>query len=531
VFLLFILLSISEIGFTQNLVKNPSFEDYTICPSSGGFENVKDWYGLPGGSYYYNSCADPGPGVGVPVNLWGYQSARTGNAYGSVVVYYMNYSIDWKGYLEGQFVNPLIRDSLYCVSYYVNLTNRSLGAIMNVDAFISDTLVHYPPDISGSEYITLPLPAQIRSQNIISDTLNWTRISGLYKAYGGEKYITIGNFTSRENTTKISFNFPGGLYITYYIDDVSVAPVGSELPNLGNDTVICRNNLPLHLAAPAGYDEYRWSNGATTRETHATDQGTYGVRCIINGCGEVYDEKKISFDTPQLELGKDTTICRGEKIILSAQEGFLKYNWSTGDTTQSIAVSTEGVYIMETLDHCGLQTDNIKVQVNTLPFGIIELGNDTTTCMFGSDVPVILNANVPLPNYLWSTGDTTWQITVNDRGLYRLSSNFRCGTVSDSIFVNECPPKIFLPNAFSPGNDGKNDVFRAVVVNTQVDCMIIYNRWGQKIFESNKPFPEWDGSINNEPAPIGLYEYLVYFSDAESGFEQKQKRGTVMLIR
>ena len=531
VFLLFILLSISEIGFTQNMVKNPSFEDYTICPSSGGFENVIDWYGLPGGSYYYNSCAEPGPGVGVPVNLWGYQSARNGNAYGSVIVYYMDYSIDWKGYLEGKFTKPLTRDSLYCVSYYVNLTNRSLGAIMNVDAFISDTLVHYPPDISGSEYTTLPLPAQIRSKNIITDTLNWTRISGLYKAHGGEKYITIGNFTSRENTTKVSFWLPSEIYIAYYIDDVSVAPAGFGLPDLGSDTVICRTSLPFHLAAPTGYDTYIWSNGATTRETYAMDQGTYGVRCITNGCGEVYDEKKISFDTPLLELGKDTVICKGEKINLFAQDGFNTYRWSTGDTTQRITVSTEGVYTLKTKDHCGIQTDNIRVRVDTIPIGIIELGNDTTTCMFGSDVPVVLTANVPLPNYLWSTGDTTWQVTVNDRGLYRLQSKFRCGIVSDSIFVEECPPQIFFPKAFSPGNDGKNDVFRAVVVNTRVDLMIIYNRWGQKIYESNDPYPEWDGTINNEPAPVGLYAYLVYYSDAKSGFEQKQKRGTVMLVR
>lgn len=525
---MFLLTGISVLSFAQNLVKNPSFEKYITCPGVGGFENVNDWYGLFSFTYYFNSC-----GVfdaGVPVNLWGYQPARTGNAYAAVVVYYMDYGDDVRGYIEGQFTKPLIRDSLYCVSYYVNLTNISLGAITNVDAFISDTLVDYPPNTGGSHY-TLPLPAQIRSKNIISDTLNWTRISGLYKAHGGEKYITIGNFTLRENTTKISFNFPGGLFIAYYIDDVSVSPAGFGLPNLGNDTVICRASLPFYLAAPAGYDTYIWSNGATTRETYATDEGTYGVRCITNGCGEVYDEKKISFDTPQLELGKDTVICKGEKIILYAQDGFSNYKWSTGDTTQSITVSTERVYTLKTIDRCGIKTDNIRVRVDTIPIGIIELGNDTTTCMFGSDVPVVLTANVQLPNYLWSTGDTTWQVTVNDRGLYRLQSKFRCGIVSDSIFVEECPPKIFFPNAFSPGNDGKNDVFRAVVVNTRVDLMIIYNRWGQKIYESNDPYPEWDGTISNEAAPVGLYAYLVYYSDAKSGFEQKQKRGTVMLVR
>jgi gliding motility-associated-like protein len=115
--------------------------------------------------------------------------------------------------------------------------------------------------------------------------------------------------------------------------------------------------------------------------------------------------------------------------------------------------------------------------------------------------------------------------------MYTLQSRFRCGDVSDSVFVNQCPPAVFFPNAFTPDNDGLNDVFRAITINTQVELMIIYNRWGQKIYESNDPFPEWDGTANKEASPTGLYAYVVYYSDAESGFAKKEKRGTVMLIR
>ena len=146
-------------------------------------------------------------------------------------------------------------------------------------------------------------------------------------------------------------------------------------------------------------------------------------------------------------------------------------------------------------------------------------------------MPIVVSSNVALPNYCWNTGDTTQQIVVSSRGLYRLQSDFICGTVSDSIFVNECPPVIYLPNAFTPDGDGLNDVFRAITVNTQVELMIIYNRWGQKIFEGYGPSPEWDGTIGNDNQPGGLYAYVVYYSNSETGDRRKQKRGTVLLLR
>ncbi len=525
-------IAITISGRAQNLVLNPSFEEYTECPNTVQFENnVKFWFGLYSTSFYFNACSNPGY-FGVPNNNWGYQPALSGNAYAMVMVYYMDYGGDFKGYIEGTFDKILTKDTLYCVSYYVSLCNGSNGAIKNLDAFMSDTLVDYPPNTVGEHY-TLELPAQIRSQQLLTDSINWARVNGLYKAIGGEKYITIGNFTSRANTTKVFYDPSFDLYVTYYIDDVSVeqAGIGLKAPDLGKDTTICRSALPIHLSAPVGYDSYQWSNGATIRVTDATDQGKYWVKCIINGCGELYDEKIISFDTPLLQLGNDTVICKGENIVIPAQPGFNKYRWSTGDTTQSITVASAGIYSITTTDRCGQQTDTLRVAMDSIPTGLIKLGNDTTMCRYGTETPVELTTNTQLPNYYWNTGDTTASITVTERGMYTLQSWFRCGLVSDSIFVNECPPAIFFPNAFTPDNDGKNDVFRAVVVSTKVDRLIIFNRWGQKIFESEGLFPEWDGTSNNEASPIGLYAYLVYYTDAESGYIQKQKRGTVMLLR
>ncbi len=517
-------------GSTQNLVKNPDFEQYITCPYTIGRFSlfVKDWYGfLAGDASYFNSCG-VGPKYSVPQNNFGYQPAHSGEGYVCICVFSWDLDPDRRMYIEGFFSAPLLKDTIYCINYYVSLVDVSGGAIQNVDALISDTLMDWN---QGQPYYLINIIPQIRSSQLITDSVGWTRISDLYIAHGGEKYITIGNFRSNATTNIIKYKEYDR--VDYYVDDVSVAQAGMGLrsPYLGNDTVICRSALPLHLAAPPGYDTYEWSNGANTSETDATTDGKFWVRCIVNGCGSLYSQKIISFDTPLLELGRDTVICKGESILLSAQAGFSNYLWNTGDTTQTISATVAGNYSLQTLDRCGPQSDNINVQVDTIPNGIIELGKDTTLCDQGVDKPVVLMANIQLSNYAWSTGDTSFQITVTEPGIYRLQSSFRCGIVSDSITVDECPPIIFFPNAFTPNNDGRNDVFRAVVRNVKVDKMVIFNSWGQKLFESIGPLPEWDGTFKGEPAPGGLYTYLVYCSDEVSGNKQNQKRGVVMLLR
>lgn len=529
-FLFFVSLLLYTVNIAQNLVKNPDFEQYKTCPLGIGRFNlyVQNWIGFTDcDASYFHSCGLP-PGVSVPLNDFGSQYAHSGKAYACIMVYSIHLDPDRRIYIEDSLKKPLSRDSIYCVSYYTSLADFAGGAIQNVDALLSDTLMNWN---NGFPYYLIHVSPQIRSQQVLTDSVGWTRVSGLYKAHGGEQYITIGNFRSNENTNIIKYKYADR--VDYYIDDVSVALVSTGLraPDLGNDTILCRGALPLHMTAPPGYDAYQWSNGATTRETDATDQGKYWVKCIITGCGELYDEKVIAFDTPLLNLGKDTVICKGENIDITAQPGFTNYTWNTGATTQSIKVSAKGVYYLQTLDHCGSQTDTVHVEVDTIPTGIINLGNDTTMCHAGKDVPVVITTNTILPNYMWNTGDTTWQITVAERGMYSLQSRFRCGTVSDSIFVDECPPMVFLPNAFSPNNDGINDVFRAISINTKIDLMVIYDRWGQKIFESSDPSPAWDGTLNNENLPAGLYAYVLYFSDIESSYTVKKKRGTVLLLR
>ena len=201
-YLLFIISFIIKAGnnklYAQNLVKNPSFENYLHCPIGNHFDtSLVDWgfSSQNAGVSYYNSCAPSSlyGVVGVPQNMCGYQLAHTGNGYAEVLVYYYNYNNpSQRSYLTGSFLSILKKDSLYCVSYYVsNCDSCSNGAIKNVDAHISDTLLNWS---NGWGYNLKDINPQIKSKQLLTDRIGWTMVSGIYKAHGGEQYITIGNF-------------------------------------------------------------------------------------------------------------------------------------------------------------------------------------------------------------------------------------------------------------------------------------------------------------------------------------------------
>lgn len=89
--------------------------------------------------------------------------------------------------------------------------------------------------------------------------------------------------------------------------------------------------------------------------------------------------------------------------------------------------------------------------------------------------------------------------------------------------------EIYLPDAFSPNNDGKNDALLIKGKFIKKIKLTLFNNWGQPIFESTSLTDSWDGKIANSPAPIGAYTYLIEAED----FTKKKiiKNGTILIIR
>jgi len=90
-------------------------------------------------------------------------------------------------------------------------------------------------------------------------------------------------------------------------------------------------------------------------------------------------------------------------------------------------------------------------------------------------------------------------------------------------------PEVQMPNVFSPNKDGVNDVFKPIVYKGVASAqLLIFNRWGQLIFETSKPNQGWDGTFNNELLPSGCYFYSLEYSFISG--ENKTLKGTLMLL-
>lgn len=203
----------------NNLVPNPSFEQFTICPPGISPPFTAAIWLLPttgGSSDYYNSCAPVASNVSTPVNSFGTQAPRTGSGYAGFILRPTNL---YREYLEVKLSAPLAAGNTYQVSFYVNLADQAQWAIDKFGAYLSMAPVG---PIAAAP--VLPFVPQVMqpSGTFITDKNNWTQISGTYLASGGEQYLVIGNFYDNVATTPqtgLGGFYPGAYY---YIDDVSV---------------------------------------------------------------------------------------------------------------------------------------------------------------------------------------------------------------------------------------------------------------------------------------------------------------------
>jgi hypothetical protein len=210
-----------------NLAPNPSFEIYTSCPNNAGqLSFATSWFSPTNADTdYFNSCAT-NIYYGVPnQGTYNYQLAHSGSAYVGIYLY-NGINNDYREYCSVQLLNSLIAGKCYWVNFYVNKSSRFYGkyAVNNIGCAFTTTNI----SSTGTGFVLNIAPSIQKFGNpIISDTINWISVSGVYTANGGENYLTIGNFFNDTNTDTLntgSGNYPGSGYL---IDDFSVIPIDS----------------------------------------------------------------------------------------------------------------------------------------------------------------------------------------------------------------------------------------------------------------------------------------------------------------
>lgn len=279
---------------------------------------------------------------------------------------------------------------------------------------------------------------------------------------------------------------------------------------------------------------------ATTSASPETST-TYVVTSAA-GCAISYDTVVIEVVDLPLELGDNPVICENESTVIGvpATPGFT-YAWlpetglsdATSSSTTAAPESTTA-YILQAVSSNGcVFTDGVTVQVSVAD---VALGNDTTI-VAGTEavlsatgegdydwVPATGDCNVcpvntvsPLINTLYTV------IMMNADGCFDSDSMW--------VFVDEnCGGRVLMPSAFTPNDDGINDVLLPSTVFTAIDGfdLMIYNRWGEQVFESNDVLNGWNGEVDDQAQPMGAYTYVMRYTCSGDPYSNA---GLVYLLR
>ena len=367
----------------------------------------------------------------------------------------------------------------------------------------------------------------------IGDSLT-LRPQGKYSLYQWQDGSTDDSFTVKmagQYFCKVTDSCGNTKSDTIRVDFRTSIPI-----DLGVTQYICATDS-LTITPPSGFKQYDWSpqyNMVLSAEgsviVYPAMDTSYQLTVFDNnGCSGTASLKVNVYPGTTVNLGKDTSICAGGQAVFSAVGNFQSYAWSNGSSANAIDVQIAGNYTVTVRDQNGCKTSD-TVGLTVYPPLAVHITGGDVLC---KDQPLVLDAGAGFTNYSWQDGSQLEKLTVTDTGFYRVqvADPHQCIS-ADSIHVtkNDCEQVLVCPNAFTPNNDGRNDVFRLKYPGTISGYqMQIFNRWGQMVFSSSDPFSGWDGKYHSEPQAAGAYVWFIRYTD-RNGKKQKIE-GSVVLIR
>ena len=568
--LLFLAGCLNFTSIAQNLVPNGDFEQYAACPScitgtiirndSCGFgyssnysffPTVKAWTrplekATPD---YFNGCAVNGH-VDVPANFFGGQVAHSGTAYAGIYAFASRYynldpGADYRELIMVKLLHPMQKDSVYCVSFFVSPCKY--GGPASNEIAVNEVGANFSESMLNSTTATsYALPYSICNDTInhLADENLWYEIRGKYKARGGEEWMNIGCFNHGRFPAYSILSNDGVKstrgWISYmYIDDVTVVPFAHIAHR--HDTAFCRRTVSeITLTSSDANASYLWSDGSTASTMRSGNPGVYWCTATKD-CSVTTDTFFVSVSDYNATYLFDTVICQfvGNAKLNLPDTNFLWYvdTLAVGSRIQpEINTSAEGqilLYAVDTSRPCYRQTHIYKVSVIAPPAStgdrVIEL------CKNAFDTILIGGQLAPFTHCLWSTSqrEDRSSIFVKEEGQYERIAFNVCGTAIDTFTVKflSCDECALFPTAFTPNNDGRNDLYRPIVRCKINNYLIrIFNRWGECVFVSYDPQYAWDGTKNGTSLPVGTYMFMSSYADDLTG-KNFFVKGEISLLR
>ncbi len=349
------------------------------------------------------------------------------------------------------------------------------------------------------------------------------------------------NYTWSNGATTSSITVSPAVTTTYYVitsgrcaDDsigqvVTVIPIPSITIAPLSDTV-CKGT-PVTFTA-TGATNYVWSNGSTTNPTTITVNSDTTIS-VVGSTGRCSNKSggTVKIYSPLVVTVSKDTVCAGGKAVISVSasgnKGPYNYSWNNGITADSAGPFTvappPNQYICVVTDGCG-DISNDTVNVITRPAPGISFYPTPDTINGGGFVNFV-NLTTGATGYYWTLGDgsTTTDTTpfheYNAAGTYTVTliatNRFGCtDTLTKDIYVLET---ISVPNIFTPNGDGINDVFHVTMGSMKTYDIQIFNRWGQKLFETTSPNIDWTGrSASGVMEADGTYYYIITATDYDN---------------
>lgn len=324
-----------------------------------------------------------------------------------------------------------------------------------------------------------------------------------YGIYVWNNFSTDSTFLANENNS-YSVLVTNKYTLCSKADTINISLLPLPEFNLGNDTGFCIfDSLKLSINYPNVL--FLWNNGSTDSSTYIFDEGVYSLTVTDTFTCAFSDTINIEkHNLPIFSIGNDTIICPNTSIFLLNND-FKKYLWSDSSTYEILEVTAPGIYWLQVTDTNNCKSaDSIVIVKTDIP--IINLGNDTTIC---DNNFIKLQLKTQTLDYLWNTGSTENNITVSNNGLFWVEVTNICGTSKDSIFINtEYCGDLYIPNIFTPNNDGINDYFKIKGIEKEIWVIYIYNRFGDLVFLSQDYQSNWQA----DNYPDGTYYYILKHS-------------------
>ncbi|MBK7037535.1 MAG: hypothetical protein IPH42_14625 [Bacteroidetes bacterium] len=254
--------------------------------------------------------------------------------------------------------------------------------------------------------------------------------------------VTETNTVTLTGDYSLTIDNGGGCVRTSNTISTESTPLPVAIIDADGPTEFCDGG-DVTLSVPIVADSYLWSNGETTSTITVSTTGDYSVTLTKNDCSAISDPIHIEVNpNPIATITPDgsTTFCEGGDVTLSATAAS-EYLWSNGETTSSILVNANGSFSVTITDAngCEATSSTTAVTVNTNPIATITPDGTTTFCDGGS---VSLSAT-PASEYLWSNGETSSSILVDESGSYSVTitdANGCEGTSGEtSVTVNSNP--------------------------------------------------------------------------------------------